>query len=242
MQTQKRALITGASGSLGQAMCRALAKDGYYIIAHANSNPDAAKALVTDLHKEGHQATTITFDVTDAQACQNALAKMLDDGPIQTVVSNAGVHDDAPMAGMSADQWNRVIDVSLNGFFNVVQPLLLPMMKTRWGRVVAISSVSGLIGNRGQANYAAAKAGLHGAVKSLSLEYASRGITANAVAPGIIATPETESLFSAGRLKDLVPMQRAGTPEDVASTVQFLTSDKSSYISGQIISVNGGMA
>ena len=146
------------------------------------------------------------------------------------------------MAGMTESQWSSVIGVSLNGFFNVARPLLLPMMRTRWGRVVAISSVAGIMGNRGQANYAAAKAGLHGAVKSLAIEVASRGITVNAVAPGIIASELAQKAFSAEDIARLVPMKRAGTPEEVAGVVAFLCSDAAAYVSGQVIAVNGAMA
>ena len=146
------------------------------------------------------------------------------------------------MAGMAPDQWSRVIDVALKGFFHVTQPLLLPMIRSRWGRIVTITSVSGLIGNRGQVNYAAAKAGLHGATKALALELSSRGITVNAVAPGIVATDATDALFDAQTIARLVPMKRAGAPSEVASLVAYLISDAASYLSGQIISVNGAMA
>ena len=161
---------------------------------------------------------------------------------MQILVHNAGIHDDAPMAGMQPEQWNRVIDVSLNGFYNVAQPLMLPMLATRWGRVIALSSIAGVMGNRGQSNYAAAKAGLHGAVKSLALELASRGVTANTIAPGIIAGSMTSTAFDAETIKQLVPMKRSGTPDEVAALVGFLASDEAAYISGQIISINGAMA
>jgi 3-oxoacyl-[acyl-carrier protein] reductase len=166
---------------------------------------------------------------------------LLDDGPIQIVVNNAGIHDDAVMPGMRPEQWSRVIDVSLNGFFNVTQPLLMPMIGTRWGRIVNVSSVAALAGNRGQTNYAAAKAGLHGATKALALELASRGITVNAVAPGIIASSMTETAFPQDAVDRLVPMKRAGTPEEVADLIGFLASERAAYISGQIISINGAM-
>jgi 3-oxoacyl-[acyl-carrier protein] reductase len=168
--------------------------------------------------------------------------RLLEGGPIQVLVHSAGIYADAPLAGMSEAQWQEVIGVSLNGFFNVTRPLLLPMLRTRWGRIVAVSSVAGIMGNRGQANYAAAKAGLHGAVKSLAIEVASRGVTVNAVAPGIIASPMTESAFSADDVARMVPMKRAGTADEVAALVGFLCSQRASYISGQVISVNGGMA
>ncbi len=156
-------------------------------------------------------------------------------------VNNAGVYDDAPMAGMTGEQWRRVIDVSLHGFFNVTQPLLLPMMQTRWGRVINLSSVAGILGNRGQANYAAAKTGLHGATKALALEVASRGITVNVIAPGIIASRVTQGVFDDAQIKALVPMKRVGKPEEVAALAAFLACEEAGYISGQIISVNGGM-
>jgi 3-oxoacyl-[acyl-carrier protein] reductase len=167
---------------------------------------------------------------------------VLNDGPIQILVNNAGVHDDAVLPGMSAEQWHRVIDVSVNGFFNVTRHILMPMIRTRWGRIVNVSSVSALIGNKGQVNYAAAKGALNSATKALALEVATRGITVNAVAPGIINTPMSEGLFDAKAIERLVPMNRPGTPDDVASLISFLTSPEASYVTAQIISVSGGMA
>ncbi len=234
----KRALVTGGSGAIGAAIARALARDGHYVYIHANSNITLAEALAAEI---GH-AQAVRLDITDAAQTESALAIILASGPIQILVNNAGIHDDGVMPGMNAAQWSRVIDVSLNGFFNVTQPLLMPMIRTRWGRIVNISSVAAIMGNRGQANYAAAKAGLHGASKSLSLELASRGITVNTVAPGIIESPATETVFPKEAIAKLVPMQRAGQPEEVAELVSFLASPRAAYISGQIISINGGMA
>jgi len=179
--------------------------------------------------------------VADEEQTRCALAELLETGPIQVLVNNAGIHDDAPMAGMSSAQWRRVIDVCLHGFFNVTQPLLLPMMATRWGRIVNISSLAGVTGNRGQTNYAAAKAGLHGATKALALELASRKITVNAIAPGVIAGQATAAAFDAAAIKRLVPMQRAGTPDEVAELVGFLVSEAAGYLTGQIINLNGGV-
>jgi 3-oxoacyl-[acyl-carrier protein] reductase len=238
----KRALVTGGSGALGAAMCRRLAAQGCHVYVHANAGLDRAERLAAEINAGGASARAVQFDVTDRAAAEAALGGLLEDGPIQVLVNNAGVHDDAVLPGMRPEQWRRVIDVSLNGFYNVTQPLLLPMMRTRWGRVVSVSSVTALTGNRGQSNYAAAKAGLHGATRSLALELASRGVTVNVVAPGIIASPMTEALFPADVVASLVPLKRAGTPEEVAALVGFLCSDAASYITGQTLSVNGGMA
>ena len=167
---------------------------------------------------------------------------LLENGPIPLLVHNAGIHDDAPLAGMRAEQWHRVIDVSLHGFFHVSQPLLLPMARERFGRIVCVSSVAAVMGNRGQVNYAAAKSALHGAAKSLAREMASRGITVNVVAPGVISGSLSDAAFSAEQIKAMVPAARAGTPDEVAALVGFLCSDAAAYVNGQVIGVNGGMA
>lgn len=235
----KRALVTGGSGDIGSAICRKLAADGAHVLVHANRNLAQAETVAAEIRAAGGQAQAVQFDVTDADATAAALEAL--DGPIQILVNNAGIHEDVVMPGMRRDQWSSVIDVTLNGFFNVTQPLLMPMMATRWGRIVNLSSVAALVGNRGQTNYAAAKSGLHGATKSLSLELASRGITVNAVAPGIIASKMIEGSFDKETIGRLVPMKRAGTTDEVADLVAFLASDRAAYISGQIISINGGM-
>ena len=237
----KRALVTGGSGGIGAAICRRLAADGHHVIVHANRSLDKAAAVVAEIISAGGSAEAVAFDVTDRTATEAALEPLLEKGPIQILVNNAGIHADAVFPGMSAEQWHSVINVSLNGFFNVTQPLTMPMIRTRWGRIITISSVAGITGNRGQVNYAAAKGALHAASKSLALELASRGITVNAVAPGIIATEMSEGAFDADAIKQIVPMKRAGKPEEVADLVAFLASENAAYISGQVISINGGM-
>ena len=238
----RRALVTGGSGAIGSAICRQLSQDGCHVIVHANSNLTQAQQLAADISAAGGSAQATAFDITDAAATKGGLEELLADGAIQILVNNAGIHDDAVMPGMRPDQWSRVIDVSLNGFFNVTQPLLMPMIGKRWGRIINLSSLAAVTGNRGQVNYAAAKAGLHGATKSLALELASRGITVNAVAPGIIVSPMIETAFPKETINSMVPMKRAGKPEEVADLVAFLASDRAAYISGQIISINGAMA
>ncbi|MGN6451639.1 MAG: 3-oxoacyl-ACP reductase FabG [Steroidobacteraceae bacterium] len=242
MSAARRALVTGGSGGIGAVICRRLARAGHFVYVHSHRGNEVAAALVRAITDEGGTAALVSFDVTDGGATRAALEEVLETGPIQILVNNAGVHDDAVLPGMSAAQWHRVIDVSVNGFFNATQPLLLPMIRTRWGRIVNVSSVAASMGNRGQVNYAAAKGALNSATKALALEVATRGITVNAVAPGIIATPMTAALFDAAAIERLVPLNRAGLPEEVAAVVAFLVSDEASYVTAQIISVSGGMA
>lgn len=237
----KRALVTGGSGGIGEAICRRLAVDRHHVIVHAHRALDKASVIAQSIRDCGGSAEAVAFDVTDRAACAAALAALTEAGPVQILVNNAGIHDDAVFPGMSGEQWDRVLDVSLNGFYNVTQPLTMPMVRTRWGRIVSISSVAGVMGNRGQVNYAAAKGALHSASKALALELATRGITVNAVAPGIIETDMIEGTFDAETIKRLVPMQRAGRADEVAELVAFLASDKAAYISGQVLSINGGM-
>ena len=233
----RRALVTGGSSGIGAAICRRLAADGRHVIVHANRGLDRAQAVVA----AGGSAEAVAFDICEREATAAALQKLLADGPIQILVNNAGIHADAVFPGMAGEQWDRVVDVCLNGFFNVTQPLTLPMLRTRWGRIVNISSVAAVAGNRGQVNYSAAKGALHAASKSLALELASRGVTVNVVAPGIIATEMSDGSFDAESIRKLVPMQRAGLPEEVADLVAFLAGEQAAYVSGQVISINGGM-
>jgi 3-oxoacyl-[acyl-carrier protein] reductase len=237
----KRALVTGGSGDIGGAICRRLAATGLHVVVHANGNLARAEALVEEIVAAGGSAEAVAFDVADGDVTGTAITGLLEAGPIQVVVNNAGIHDDAPMAGMSAAQWKRVVDVSLHGFFHVTQPLLLPMARKRWGRIVSVSSVAAVLGNRGQTNYAAAKAALHGATRSLAREMASRGITANVVAPGVIAGSMASEAFPDEMVRQVVPAARAGTPDEVAALVAFLCSEEAGYINGQVIGINGGM-
>lgn len=243
MQTKtRRALITGGSGDIGGAIALALAAEGCEVLVHANAQLARAEAVVEAIRAGGGTAQAVAFDLVDGAATRAALEALLDSGPIPVLVHNAGVHDDAPLAGMREEQWRRVIDVSLHGFFHVSQPLLLPMARLRWGRIVCVSSVAAVLGNRGQTNYAAAKSALHGASKSLAREMASRGITVNVVAPGVIAGGMSAEAFGEAEIKALVPAGRAGTPEEVAALVRFLCSDAAAYVNGQVIGINGGMA
>lgn len=240
--TGKRALVTGGSGDIGSAICHALGRAGHHVIVHANRNCQRAEQVAAAIRAEGGSAEVVVFDVSCGTASGEAITDLLQQGPIQIVINNAGIHDDAPMAGMEPARWRRVIDVSLHGFFNVTQPLLLPMARTRWGRIISISSVAAVLGNRGQSNYAAAKAALHGASKSLAREMASRGISVNVIAPGVITGNMTDALFAPEQIKAMVPAARPGKPEEVAALAAFLCSDAAAYINGQVISIDGGMS
>jgi 3-oxoacyl-[acyl-carrier protein] reductase len=237
----RRALVTGGSGEIGRAIGRALVDAGHFVYVHCHTRRADAEAWVAELCGADAAAAALAFDLTDAAATRAAVETALASGAIEILVHNAGIHDDAPLAGMRDAQWHGVIDVSLHGFFHVVQPLLLPMARSRFGRIVCISSVAAQLGNRGQVNYAAAKSALHGAVRALAREMGGRGITANVVAPGIIASRSSAATFDAQRIRQLVPAGRAGTPEEVAALVAFLCSDVAGYINGQVIGINGGM-
>ncbi len=231
----RRALVTGAASPIGAAIARRLAALGHRLVLHTHANREGCAALAAELG-----ASWFAADLTDAAATEAALAPFLAEAPFQIVVHNAGVHDDAPLAGMSAARWRRVIGVSLDGFHAVLAPVLLPMIGTRWGRILAISSISAWLPRRGQTAYAAAKAGLDAAVRALSLELGRRGITVNAIAPGLIESPATER-FGPEEVARLVPLGRKGKPEEVAALAAFLVSEEAGYITGETIAVAGGL-
>ena len=240
----RRALVTGGSGGIGAAICRRLAQAGHHVYVHAHRARAAARGAGARAHGSGRAAPRrCCFDVTDADGRARARSSaLLAAGPIQILVNNAGIHDDAVFPGMTALQWQRVIDVSLHGFFNVTQPLLLPMMRTRWGRIINVSSVAALTGNRGQVNYAAAKGALNPATRALALEVASaRHHGQRRRARHHRHRHERGCSFDDAAIARLVPMQRAGTGEEVASLIGFLAGDGAGYITGQVISINGGM-
>lgn len=246
LSEKPRALITGASRGIGAAVAKKLAADGYPVIVHYQSREDAAQAVKAEIEAAGGTVELVRFDVTDYEASQAAIATLLaGTRPIGVLVNNAGVTADAPFPAMDREMWRKVIATSLDGFYNVTQPLSMPMIKLRWGRIVNLTSVSGVIGNRGQVNYSAAKAGLIGATKALAQEMAKRNVTVNAVAPGPVETDMFQGAIANGTpLEEVlkhIPMRRIATVDDVAAMVSFLCSDAAGYITGQVIGVNGGM-
>ena len=233
----RRALVTGGSGAIGAAICRALARGGAEVIVHANTRLEAAQAIAREIGSQH----AVAFDVADREATRAALEALVEHDPIQIVVNNAGVHDDAAFPAMTGEQWDRVLAVSLDGFFNVTRPLVMPMVRARWGRIVSITSVAADLGNRGQVNYAAAKGALHAASRSLARELGPRGVTVNCVSPGLIESPMSAGTFEADAIARMIPLNRVGRPEEVAAVVAFLASDAAGYITGQAVPVNGGM-
>ncbi|MCG6868193.1 MAG: 3-oxoacyl-ACP reductase FabG [Gammaproteobacteria bacterium] len=237
----RKALVTGGSGGIGGAVAERLAAEGMQVWVQYLSNPDGARRVKDRIAENGGFGAMICFDVADPLQSREVLDLLIaGEGTMDVIVHCAGITADAPFPGMEVDQWRRVIDTSLHGFFNVTRPLIMPMIRQRWGRIVSMSSISALHGNRGQANYAAAKAGLIGATRSLAREVASRGICVNAVAPGFVETGMTKDI-PASLVKQVVPMKRAGSPAEIASVVAFLCSDEASYMTGDVLNVSGGI-
>ena len=237
----KKILVTGASGGIGRAIAVKAAQEGYYVICHYNHGQKNAQETLSLIEKSGGAGELLQADILDRETCFAALNALTEKhGALWGIVSNAGISKDNTFVGLSPQDWDSVVHTNLDGFFNVVQPLTMPMCRKKEGRIIAVSSVSGIMGNRGQTNYSASKAGLIGAVKALAVELASRHISVNAIAPGMI---ETEMIKDAPleQILPVIPMKRLGRPEEVAALAVFLLSEEAEYITRQVISVNGGI-
>jgi len=239
--SEKRVLVTGASRGIGRAIALAASEAGYFITAHYNKGKEPAESLEKEIKEKGGQIELIQFDISNREECREKLEKWSEEnGAFWGIVSNAGICADNAFPAMSGEEWDKVLRTDLDSFYNVIQPLVMPLCKKKRGRIITVSSMSGIIGNRGQVNYSAAKAGIIGATKALAVELASRSITVNCIAPGLIET-DMLSEVPLDKLLPLIPMNRIGKPEEVAALAVFLLSEESSYITRQVISVNGGM-
>lgn len=240
--TQDWTLVTGGSRGIGKAIALELARAPFHVVVNYMASEAAAASVVGEIRDAGGSAEAIQFDVRDAATSEPAILQLIERlGAPYALISNAGITRDGLMVWMKPEEWSDVIGTSLNGFFNLTRPCLKSMISARRGRIVSITSVAGLMGNPGQVNYSAAKAGLIGATKALSREVARRGLTVNAVAPGFIATDMTSQL-PVEQITQGIPMGRVGQPHEVAAAVRFLVSSEASYITGQVLSVNGGIA
>lgn len=239
----RRVLVTGASKGIGKATAIRLANDGFYVLIHYANDQAGAEGTLEQVRMAGGTGDLAQFDVRDRKATADALEQNIETmGPFYGVVCNAGICDDAAFPALDGDAWDSVIQTNLDGFYNVLHPCVMPMIRARnGGRIITLSSVSGLVGNRGQVNYSAAKAGIIGATKALALELASRKITVNCVAPGLIETSMLDALEVDLALK-MIPAKRLGQPTEVSAAIAFLMSDEAAYITRQVLSVNGGMA
>lgn len=238
----KEVLVTGSSRGIGKEIALYLAKNGYDIVLHCQKNIEKAKEVQKEIEELGSKARILQFDIKNRQECLNTISKDIEqNGVYYATVLNAGIARDNVFPVMEENEWDDVLNTNLGGFYNVLKPIIMPMIEKRIkGRIVTLSSISGLRGNRGQVNYSASKAGIIGATKALSLELAKRGITVNCVAPGVIESDMTKDL-PVDEVKKMIPMKRFGTGKEVASLVNYLLSEDASYITGQVISVNGGL-
>ena len=243
MCEKETVLVTGASRGIGRAIAVRLAEDGFNIVVHCRGRLDDAHETAAQVAAAGGVARVLSFDVSAREAVREALeTDIAAHDAYYGVVLNAGLTRDGAFPALTGEDWDAVLRTNLDGFYNVLQPLIMPMIRLRrGGRIVAVSSVSGLIGNRGQVNYSASKAGLIGAVKALAIELGKRGITVNAVAPGLIETEMVEAHVPVAEIVKMIPLARAGTPDDVAQAVRFLMSAGAGYITRQVLSVHGGL-